>query len=146
VPQPRELAQRPAAAGGSCQARDHVSLRPRPRPRGAPRTGRLCEQRSDFKQLGAKYGGHGKSFAEVSRHRRWCDLPGATDGVAAECCCTRSSPFGPQEKLSITSTEAWMKYLVASLKSCKEELVRQTHNQVRKQAINGQACEESLRG
>jgi hypothetical protein len=57
-----------------------------------------------------------------------------------------SPPLRPQEKLSITSTEAWMKYLVASLKSCKEELVRQTHNQVRKQAINGQACEESLRG
>ena len=41
-----------------------------------------------------------------------------------------SSPLSPQEKLSITST-AWMKYLVTSLKSCKEELERQTHNQVR---------------
>jgi hypothetical protein len=42
-----------------------------------------------------------------------------------------SPPLRPQEKLSITSTEAWMKYLAASLKSCKEDLERQTHNQVR---------------
>jgi hypothetical protein len=42
-----------------------------------------------------------------------------------------SSPLSPQEKLSITSTAAWMKYLGTSLKSCKEELDRQTHNQVR---------------
>jgi hypothetical protein len=42
-----------------------------------------------------------------------------------------SPPLSPQKKLSITSTESWRKYLVASLKSCKEELERQTHNQVR---------------
>jgi hypothetical protein len=41
------------------------------------------------------------------------------------------SPLSPQEKLSITSTEPWMKYLAASLKSCKEEVERQMHNQVR---------------
>jgi hypothetical protein len=33
-----------------------------------------------------------------------------------------SPPLSPQEKLSITSTESWKKYLVASLKSCKDEL------------------------
>jgi hypothetical protein len=43
------------------------------------------KQRSDFKQFGAKCGGHGKSCAEVSRHRRLCDLPWATDSDAAEC-------------------------------------------------------------
>jgi hypothetical protein len=42
-----------------------------------------------------------------------------------------SSPLSPQEKLSITSTESWRKYLVASLKSCKEELEQQTSSQVR---------------
>jgi hypothetical protein len=42
-----------------------------------------------------------------------------------------SSPLSPQEKLSIPSTESWRKYLVASLKSCKEELERQTNSQVR---------------
>ena len=42
-----------------------------------------------------------------------------------------SSPLSPQEKLSITSTESWVKYLAASLKLCKEELERQPHNQVR---------------
>jgi hypothetical protein len=42
-----------------------------------------------------------------------------------------SSPLSPQEKLSITSTESWATYLAASLKSCKEELDLQTHNQVR---------------
>jgi hypothetical protein len=41
-----------------------------------------------------------------------------------------SSPLSPQEKLSITSTESWRKYLVASLKSCKE-VERQTISQVR---------------
>jgi hypothetical protein len=42
-----------------------------------------------------------------------------------------SSPLSPKKKWSITSTEAWMKFFVASLKSCKEELELQTHNQVR---------------
>jgi hypothetical protein len=42
-----------------------------------------------------------------------------------------SSPISPQEKLSITSTESWVKYLSANLKLCKEELERQPHNQVR---------------
>ena len=42
-----------------------------------------------------------------------------------------SPPLSPQEKLAITSTESWRKYLTANLKSCKEELERQTHSQVR---------------
>jgi hypothetical protein len=42
-----------------------------------------------------------------------------------------SSPLNPQEKLFITSTEIWRKYLTASLKTCKDELERQTNNQVR---------------
>jgi hypothetical protein len=42
-----------------------------------------------------------------------------------------SSPLSPQEKLFITSTEAWGKYLTANLKSCKEALERQTNDQVR---------------
>ena len=44
-----------------------------------------------------------------------------------------SSPLSPQEKLSITSTESWRKYLVASLKSCKKELERQTVTQTTSQ-------------
>jgi hypothetical protein len=42
-----------------------------------------------------------------------------------------SSPLSPQEKSSITSTDAWTKYLGASLKACRGELERQTHKQVR---------------
>ena len=42
-----------------------------------------------------------------------------------------NSLLSPLEKLSITSTEAWTKYLRASLKSCKEDLERHTHTQVR---------------
>jgi hypothetical protein len=42
----------------------------------------------DFKQLGTKCGGHGKSCAEVSRHRRLCDLPWA--GGTTKCCSDSS--------------------------------------------------------
>jgi hypothetical protein len=42
-----------------------------------------------------------------------------------------SSPLNPQEKLLITSTELWKKYLTASLKTCKDELEKQTNNQIR---------------
>jgi len=42
-----------------------------------------------------------------------------------------SSPLNPQEKLLITSTELWRKYLTASLKTCKDELEKQTNNQIR---------------
>ena len=42
-----------------------------------------------------------------------------------------NSLLSPLQKLSITSTEAWTKYLLASLKSCKEDLERHTHTQVR---------------
>ena len=42
-----------------------------------------------------------------------------------------SLPLSPQEKLFITSTETWRKYLAASLKSCKEALELQTNDQVR---------------
>jgi hypothetical protein len=47
-------------------------------------------QCGDFKQVGTKCGGHGKSCAEVSRHRRRCDLPCATEGRTAECCSAGS--------------------------------------------------------
>jgi hypothetical protein len=42
----------------------------------------------DFKQLWTKCGGHGKT--EVSRHRRWCDLPWATGGSTDKCCNSSS--------------------------------------------------------
>ena len=42
-----------------------------------------------------------------------------------------SSPLSPQEKVSITSTEPWRKYLIDSLKLCKQELDRHTSSQVR---------------
>jgi hypothetical protein len=42
-----------------------------------------------------------------------------------------SSPLSPQEKVSITSTEPWRRYLIASLKLCKQELERHTSSQVR---------------
>jgi hypothetical protein len=41
-----------------------------------------------------------------------------------------SSPLSPQEKLSITSTDAGTKYLVASLKACRGEQEQQTHKQL----------------
>jgi hypothetical protein len=43
------------------------------------------EKRGDFKQPRAECGGRGESCAKVSRERRRCDLPGATDGSTAEC-------------------------------------------------------------
>jgi hypothetical protein len=42
--------------------------------------GRNSVQCGDFKQLGTKCGGHGKSCAEIIRHRRRCDLPCVTEG------------------------------------------------------------------
>ena len=42
-----------------------------------------------------------------------------------------SSPLNPQEKLLITSTELWKKYLTARLKTCKDELEKQTNNRIR---------------
>jgi hypothetical protein len=47
-------------------------------------------QCGDFKQIGTKCGGHGKSCAEVSSHRRRCDLPWATGGGTAGCCNSSS--------------------------------------------------------
>jgi hypothetical protein len=41
-----------------------------------------------------------------------------------------SSPLSPQEKLSIPSTDAGTKYLVASLKACRGEQEQQTHKQL----------------
>ena len=55
----------------------------------------------------------------------------AQDLVLDDMDIALNSPLSPLEKLSITSTEAWTKYLRASLKSCKEDLERQTHTQVR---------------
>jgi hypothetical protein len=48
------------------------------------------KQHSDFKQLGAECGGHGKSWAEVTRHRMWCDLPWATDRGSVQGCIASS--------------------------------------------------------
>jgi hypothetical protein len=48
-------------------------------------SGGNSEQRSDFKKLRAECGGRGESCEELSRHRRRCDLPSATDGSTAEC-------------------------------------------------------------
>ena len=42
-----------------------------------------------------------------------------------------SSPLSPQEKLFITSTESWARYLNACLKSCRGELERRTNEQIR---------------
>ena len=55
----------------------------------------------------------------------------AQDLVLEDMDIAWSSPLSSQEKLSITSTEDWTKYLVATLKSCRGELERQTHKQVR---------------
>jgi hypothetical protein len=52
--------------------------------------GRNSVQCGNFKQLGTKCGGHGKSCAEIIRHRRRCDLPCATEGRTAECCSASS--------------------------------------------------------
>jgi hypothetical protein len=46
--------------------------------------GRNIVKCGDFKQLGAKGGGHGKSCEEIMRHRSQCDLPWATGGVTTE--------------------------------------------------------------
>jgi hypothetical protein len=64
----------------------------------------------------------GPQFTRITR---------AQDLVLEDMDIAWSSPLSPQEKLSITSTEAWTKYLVASLKSCRGELERQTHKQIR---------------
>jgi hypothetical protein len=50
-------------------------------------------QCGDFKQVGTKCGGHGKSCLEIIRHRRLCDLPCAKEGRTAECCSVRSVVF-----------------------------------------------------
>jgi hypothetical protein len=63
--------------------------------------GRNSVQCGNFKQLGTKCGGHGKSCAEIVRHRRRCDLPCATGGGTAESCsassvvCRRDFVVGP---------------------------------------------------
>jgi hypothetical protein len=45
--------------------------------------GRNSVQCGNFKQLGTKCGGHGKSCAEIIRHRRRCDLSCDTEGRTA---------------------------------------------------------------
>ena len=47
-------------------------------------------QCGDFKQLGTKCGGHGKSCEEVSRHRSRCDLPCGTKGRTDKGCSVSS--------------------------------------------------------
>ena len=59
-----------------------------------------------------------------------------------------SSPLNPQEKLLITSTELWKKYLTASLKACKDELEKQTNSQIRenRRAMDRRARKANLLG
>jgi hypothetical protein len=54
----------------------------------------------------------------------------AQDLVLEDMDMAWSSLLSPQEKLSITLTDAWTKYLVANLKACRGERDRQTHKQV----------------
>jgi hypothetical protein len=56
---------------------------------------------------------------------------GAQDRVLEDMDIAWSSPLSPQEKLFITSTESWARYLNACLKSCRGELERRTNEQIR---------------